>query len=428
MDAKWVPVLYRQRTIYDRIQAPVSLPDHFRNDKYFLLMEARTTDKPVNQWLILLLAQVDVGARRGGISDAKRGYMKIILSKTILTCAAAAVMLSSVAVANASNLTDYLGTVSIQTQPGKDPDEPDICGITGGASVWFSYIPEKNGTFFLNTDGSNFDTLLGVFVDDGRMLGYSSLIQIACDDNSGANQLTSSLSTAVTNGVEYYIMIDGKNGAHGLAYLNYFLDTSPTISSIATQTINEEQSAGPIAFTIGDTETASTNLQVYGFSSDQNLVTNSAILFSGSGTNRTVTITPTPYRFGTNTITIAVVDGAGNCTSTNFVLNVQKINHTPVAAADTFTRLPNRSISIAISAFLRNDSDIDGDTLTLTSVSPKSQLNCTVVKGSSFVTYNALSGLNSQDSFSYNISDGNGGAASGTVNILVSTNGVTVVY
>jgi hypothetical protein len=295
--------------------------------------------------------------------------------------------------------------------------------------MWFCYVPGKNGTLYLDTQGSDFDTLLGVFVDDGSNRGYASLVSVACDDNSGKDGITSALSVAVTNGVTYYIMLDGKNGAHGLACLNYSFDGAPWITSIRNQAICEEQSTMSIPFAVGDAETEAKSLRLAGQCSNSNLIPNSAIVFGGSGSNRTVRVTPTPLMYGTNSISILVYDGVGNVSSTSFTLEVAKANHIPVAHDVSFTRLPGHSISISLVALTRADFDPDGDSVTVLSVSTCANRTSTVTKSSAFVTYTALANDNVTDKFTYTIGDGKGGLATGTVTITVSaTDGRTVVY
>ena len=65
----------------------------------------------------------------------------------------------------------------------------------------------------------------------------------------------------------------------------------------------------PIAFTVGDAETAAGSLTVSGSSSNPTLVPNANIVFGGSGANRTVTVTPAANQNGTATITVTVSDG-----------------------------------------------------------------------------------------------------------------------
>ena len=99
------------------------------------------------------------------------------------------------------------------------------------------------------------------------------------------------------------------------------VNAPPTISNIPNQTVAMNGVLGPLAFTVGDVETAAGALALTGSSSDTTLVPLSGIAFGGSGANRTVTITPAAGRAGTATITVNVSDGALAASDT-FVLTV----------------------------------------------------------------------------------------------------------
>jgi len=103
--------------------------------------------------------------------------------------------------------------------------------------------------------------------------------------------------------------------------VNNLLNTTPTISSIADQTITTGSTTGPLAFTVGDLETSAGNLTVSGSSSNPTLVPSSGIVFGGSGSSRTVTVAPATGQTGTATITITVSDGSLS-KSTSFVPTV----------------------------------------------------------------------------------------------------------
>src|SRR5262249_13201603 len=64
----------------------------------------------------------------------------------------------------------------------------------------------------------------------------------------------------------------------------------PTISDIADQTTAKGTPVGPLAFTVGDVESAAASLTLSGSSSDPALVPPGGIVFGGSGANRTVTV------------------------------------------------------------------------------------------------------------------------------------------
>ena len=98
-------------------------------------------------------------------------------------------------------------------------------------------------------------------------------------------------------------------------------NTAPTISAITNQitTVNTPKSG--VAFTVGDAQTAASNLVLSVASANITLVPTSNITFGGSGANRTVTITPASNQRGAATITLIVSDGTLSA-SNSFVLAV----------------------------------------------------------------------------------------------------------
>ena len=61
---------------------------------------------------------------------------------------------------------------------------------------------------------------------------------------------------------------------------------------------------------------------------------------------------------------------------------------------------------------LPNDSDLDGDTVTVTSVGPAARGTATV-NADGTITYTPAANYHGADSFSYTIGDGHGGTAHG---------------
>lgn len=108
------------------------------------------------------------------------------------------------------------------------------------------------------------------------------------------------------------------------------VNTAPTISDIAAQTITQGGNTGALAFTIGDAQTAAGSLTLSGSSSNTTLVPNANIIFGGSGANRTVTVTPASGQAGTATITVTVSDGSLTASDT-FLLTVNSAEPTNMA-------------------------------------------------------------------------------------------------
>ena len=98
-------------------------------------------------------------------------------------------------------------------------------------------------------------------------------------------------------------------------------ETPPTISPIADQTTPQDTPTPEIPFTVGDAETAASNLTVYAISADPALVPTNNIVFGGTDTNRTITLTPMSGATGNVAITVFVSDGSLT-TNTTFQLAV----------------------------------------------------------------------------------------------------------
>ena len=90
-------------------------------------------------------------------------------------------------------------------------------------------------------------------------------------------------------------------------------------------------------------------------------------------------------------------------------------NEPPTAVDDTATTEQDTPVSVSV---LANDSDPDGDALTLTAVTQPAH-GSAFIDGSA-VLYNPAAGYFGPDSFDYTVSDGNGGTATATVSVTVT--------
>ncbi len=113
----------------------------------------------------------------------------------------------------------------------------------------------------------------------------------------------------------------------------------PTITDIVNQTIDEDTTLAPVAFVVGDVETAPGSLFVSATSSDTTLVPNANITLTVNGANRTISILPASNRNGTTVITVTVFDGTAANNDT-FVLTVRPVNDPP-----TISSLSNRTVN-----------------------------------------------------------------------------------
>jgi hypothetical protein len=131
----------------------------------------------------------------------------------------------------------------------------------------------------------------------------------------------------------------------------------------------------------------------------------------------TITYTPTARYVGADSFAYTISDDKGNTDTANVNINVTEApNHAPTAANDSATTQQETPVTVNV---LANDSDPDGDTLTVSSVTQGAH-GMVTDNHDGTLTYTPNTGFYGADSFVYNITDGRNGTASATVNITVN--------
>lgn len=118
---------------------------------------------------------------------------------------------------------------------------------------------------------------------------------------------------------------------------------------------------------------------------------------------------------GTASFTYTITDGNGSMASANVTIDVSEVNDDPTGVTDAVITDVNASVLIDV---LANDSDVDGDGLSVTAVTDGSH-GSVVNNNDGTVTYTPDADFLGTDSFTYTVSDGNGGNTVVTVDIDV---------
>ncbi len=121
---------------------------------------------------------------------------------------------------------------------------------------------------------------------------------------------------------------------------------------------------------------------------------------------------------GADSFTFKVNDGAADSNVATVTIQVTPVNDAPVAAGDTATTFRGVPVNIPVRS---NDTDVDGDVLTVVSVSQGSAGGTVTINGGGTgVTLTPRNSFFGQETFTYTVSDGKGGtsAALVTVNVL----------
>jgi len=205
------------------------------------------------------------------------------------------------------------------------------------------------------------------------------------------------------------------------------VNDDPSIQAIADQT-TAENSQLTVDVTCTDVDTASSNLTV----TAANLPSGANFTADGDGTG-TVTYTPDfsvvshPSSPPTSPVTftdplIRCDDGSLN-DSEGFQITVNDTNRAPSTSADAYGVNEDNTLNVnASSGVLGNDSDADGDSLSVNtgaSDTSSSEGGTVTLSADGSFSYEPPADFNGADSFSYTVEDDFGGSVSETVDITV---------
>ncbi|MBF0451444.1 MAG: tandem-95 repeat protein [Candidatus Magnetomorum sp.] len=107
----------------------------------------------------------------------------------------------------------------------------------------------------------------------------------------------------------------------------------PSLSTIETQTIIEDQPSAPIQFSVSDPDSLPEDIQVSATSANSQLIADDQIIISGQGLFRTVQLTPSLNQSGSVRIELKASDGIADSEIMFFIVEITPVNDPPVADA-----------------------------------------------------------------------------------------------
>lgn len=118
------------------------------------------------------------------------------------------------------------------------------------------------------------------------------------------------------------------------------------------------------------------------------------------------------------TLTFTVKDKEGDVASKQAGLAIAQPNHAPVAAADTLSASEDTPLVIAAATLLSNDTDADNNVLSVTAVGNATHGTVGLANGQ--ITFTPDADYNGPAAFTYTVSDGKGGTATGSVTLTIA--------
>jgi len=144
--------------------------------------------------------------------------------------------------------------------------------------------------------------------------------------------------------------------------------------------------------------------------------------------NGDIVFTPTTGFNGNANFTYTVSDGKGGSDTGSVAVTVNApLNVAPVAGNDAITANENNALTVAANTLLANDTDANGDVLTISAVNGSTTQGLVALNPNGNITYNPngkfeslAAGETATDTFSYTVNDGNGGTSTATVTVTIN--------
>ena len=139
------------------------------------------------------------------------------------------------------------------------------------------------------------------------------------------------------------------------------------------------------------------------------------------GADGSFTYTPTPGYSGSDSFTYLASDGTLQTAPVTVSLTVAHVNHVPIVNADAVAMSAGGTLTIPVANLLANDTDSDGDPLSVIGVAQGSNPHGTVQLANGVVTYTPSPGFSGSDTFTYAVTDGHiPSPVTGTVRVTVA--------
>jgi len=262
-------------------------------------------------------------------------------------------------------------------------------------------------------DGTVDVAVLGNDTDaDGDTLSVTAVIQGA----HGTVAINPDKTVKYTPAANYngsdsftYTVSDGNGG------------TATGTVTITVTSVNDAPVANADSATVAEDGTVNVAVLGNDTDADGDTLSVASVIQSAHGTvainpDKTVKYTPAANYNGSDSFTYTVSDGNGGTATGTVTITVTPVNDAPVANADSATVAEDGTVNVAV---LGNDTDADGDTLTVTAVTQAAH-GAVVINPDKTVKYTPAANYNGSDSFTYTVSDGNGGTATGTVTVTIT--------
>ncbi|MBY2919515.1 DUF4082 domain-containing protein [Rhizobium leguminosarum] len=355
--------------------------------------------------------------------------------------------------ANDNGYTTYANTALsitaanlLANDSDSDGDPLNITGANGAVNGTVTFNSQTNTVIFTPNSGYTGVASFSYSISDGHGGTASATVSLTVNSQPGGGTTSSLFTSADTSGaaaandansVELGVkFIASANGQiTGLTYYKSAQDTGTHVGSLWTTSgqllgqatfINETASGWqtvsftqPINVTAGVTYVASYHSNGF-YSATANYFTTDYTSGALTAPASSVSGVNGVYAYGTGSLFPTASYNASNYW-VDVLYQQGAQNSVPVATNDSgYSTNTGTPITIQASALLSNDSDADGDPLTITGVSGGVNGSVAYNAQAQTVTFTPTAAYSGPASFSYAISDGKGGTATAQVALIIN--------
>ncbi len=274
-------------------------------------------------------------------------------------------------------------------------------------------------------------------INEDSTLTVSSINGVLSNDTDIDSSITASLVTNVNNGL-LTLQLDGSfsyepttnfNGSDSFTYkANDGLANSNVVTVLLTvNPVNDLPTAVADSYTLNESSTltvpSSTGVLNNDTDADSDSLTAELVSDVSSGvltlqTDGSFSYEPNTAFTGSDSFSYRAKDGTGNSNVVTVTFTVT-VNQEPIAVSDSYTTPKNETLTVpATTGVLSNDTDANGDSLTVTLGNSVSNGQLTLNSDGSF-TYVPNADFIGSDSFTYTSNDGLASSASVTVSLTI---------
>ena len=304
------------------------------------------------------------------------GVYDVIASNSVSSVISSSALLTVNVVINPTNTNP----IAVNDLASTEEDSPVTINVlindsdSDGDSLSVTDLISTQGSALINADYSI------TFIPSNNFYGTASITYTLSDGQGGLSTATVSVNVNAVN--------DSPVGNNN--YANTLEDTPVSINVLAN-----------------DTDVDGDSLDILGASA-----VNGAVSISE---NNILTFTPTTNFSGTELITYNIDDGQGASAEATVTVKVNAVNDEPLASNDTAETVEDSSVTINV---LANDSDVEGDDLTVTTATVN--VGTVTINQESTVTFSPDTNFNGTTTITYTISDGQGGTAIATALVNIT--------